>query len=409
MFRATATSLCLLLPVITSTSLSAQDSPASIVAPPANDEIPFAPLLAPSRLSINWPQGSMYEGDITVPLYLWSRTSLIEQLRDTLPEVSVRDCLGKSSKTAAALVPNARQADVMGSGCTLTFLPHFTFRQQKGGSAPVTTPTFNPALEFNIFILGLDTARTDRGVLDRDARSLFSAFRWLGMGARDTDLTGTLGAFHLRLAHYSNGQSGCLYTNQVYDPRTNTCIRVSDIPEALNVTDGSFSTHYVEVGATVAPIAFDETGVERRMMSLGYTIRSYPGGPLAEIGGMSSELARSYGRWEFGTSAMLRWRAPSSKGTWTRTVRTIRAEGACAYKRASQYDPCRGSVEALITWPALYGFGVSARYVAGWDPYNIMFGTTATNPRSGMPIISVVFDHSRAVTLTRAARARESR
>jgi hypothetical protein len=396
--------LVLLGSVFIASRSAAQQGDASRRLPVDNDEIPFAPLTTPSRFSIGWPRGVMHEGDVAIPVHLWSRTSSIEQLGEQSPNFALRDCFGRSTKRPEN---GADKPDVTGTGCTLTFLPHFTFRQLKGGSAPVKTPTFNPGLELNVFMLGLDGDRTDRGLLSRSASHILSSFRWLGMGPLEDGRTGTLGAFHLRVAHYSNGQAGCLFANQLYVPSKDACDVVPGA-DTLNTNDGSFSTHYIEAGATAAPTAFDALGVERRMMSLGYAVRSYPGGWVAGVGGMSRELAEAYGRWEFLGSAMARWRPASSDGRW-RTVRTVRFEGACAYRRARQYDKCRGSGEALLTWPSLYGFGVSARYVVGWDPYNIAFGHRAGNPHSGIPILSLVFDHSRAVTITGAARSAEIR
>jgi hypothetical protein len=394
----------LLLLALLASPLSAQDTVAAALAAPAppNDEIPFAPLPLHSRFSLGWPDDAMYEADIAVPVHLWSRTSRIEQLGEPAPAgAALRDCFGLN--TASRVLTGTLSRGVTGTGCTATLLPHFTIRQLSGGSAPVRTPTFNPVLELNGFVLGLDRDRTDRGRLD--ARAMLSAFRWLGMGPRDTDVTGRLGAFHLRGAHYSNGQSGCLYTNQVSDPDDDSCDRVEGLPEELNTLDGSFSTHYFEAGTTVAPIAFDALGVERRFMSLGYTIRWHP--PVGG-GGMSAELARAYGRWELGANAMLRWRGlPLLKRG--RVDSTLRAEGVCVPGRADEYDVCRGSVEFLGTLPSAYGLGVSLRYVGGWDPYNIAFGSTVRNHRDWRPIISFVVDPSRAVTITRAARAAETR
>ena len=376
-------------------------------APAPNDEIPFAPFGTTSRFSIGWPRGAMHEGDVAVPVHLWSRTSNIEHIAERGAKFIPQDCfLGED--VLNLLTAGSGRRDVMAPGCTFTFMPHFTFRQVKGGSAPVVTPTFNPGMEFNGFVLGMDRDRTERGLLSRDARSILSMFQLIGLGARDQDLTGTLAAVHVRLAHYSNGQSGCLYTTQVYDAAGDSCSGPAGGPLDLNTRDGSFSTHYIELGATVAPMAFDPDGVERRSVSAGYTVRSYPGGWASGIGGMSSELARAYGRWEFGGNVALRWRDPATRGTW-RTVRTLRSEGACAYRRDERYQPCRGSVEAMVSLPAMYGFGISARYLAGWDPYNIAFGREAGVPRSGFPVIALVFDHSRAVTLSRVGRQREAR
>jgi hypothetical protein len=38
--------------------------------------------------------------------------------------------------------------------------------------------------------------------------------------------------------------------------------------------------------------------------------------------------------------------------------------------------------------------GLAARYVGGWDYYNVGFGDRMKNPRGGWPMIGIVIDHS---------------
>jgi len=52
-----------------------------------------------------------------------------------------------------------------------------------------------------------------------------------------------------------------------------------------------------------------------------------------------------------------------------------------------------------VTFPAMYGAGLSARYVAGWDYYNIGFGNRLGNPGGWRPALGIVLDHSIAMHL----------
>ncbi len=95
-------------------------------------------------------------------------------------------------------------------------------------STPIRTPSYEPRLRLQIFRLGAPRA-AGRGVS-----------RLLGM-------------LELTAAHYSNGQKGCALADHLRGSGSSDfdCIPETDPPStALNVLDGSFTTHYL--GATVA-------------------------------------------------------------------------------------------------------------------------------------------------------------
>jgi hypothetical protein len=383
--------------------LGAQESgdPDPSVPRPPNDSIPFAPLAAPSHLWMGWPEGVMYEGNLNLPAHLWSRTSalteadswsVVENPTDCLPEpvLQVMHWLGWRPNPVPAW--GTKPA----TGCTVTFVPHFVIRQVKGGSAPVRTPTFNPTLEINWYRFAVEDSVYRTARLQRADRR--------GSTTRDTGYHAILLTNHIRAGHYSNGQAGCLYANQVYDLEKGVCVVQPDLSDTLNRVDGSFSTHYLEYGATGALIRFDAAGKERHLQSFTILGRVNPGGWVATIGGMNDELARTYGRWSLSANHAVRTRANSLGRLPYRNVRTVVLEGECAFKRPDPYRNCRGSIEARLSFPGMYGFGFSARYVTGWDYYNVGYGDGLTNERGWWPIFGIVLDHSVAMRINRRRR-----
>ena len=198
------------------------------------ENVPFAPLVRPTQFWVGWPRGAYFEADPQIPLFLKSRTS---QLR------SVKDSLAKGH----------------GTGYTVIMLPHLVFRQSASGtvrSAPVLTPTFNPVVELSFFRLSTEP---------RGKRS------WFYPSIATTSRTGELWTAQLRLAHYSNGQSGCLYASQSLQSPSSTCTPRVQPGAPLNTIDGSFSSHYVESTISKSWILFDRDYAERVMQTVGAT------------------------------------------------------------------------------------------------------------------------------------------
>lgn len=339
-----------------------------------NDSIPFAPLVHPSYFWFGWPDNAWYEGDIGLPVHVWSRTAAL-RYPDRV-KADVYDCYGAigtlARRVEKAVLGSSLANTERATGCTITFVPHFVLRQLSGGSAPVQTPTFNPAFEFTRWVMYLDDTATV------NARR---AIR--GRASRNASLTGT----HIRLGHYSNGQSGCLYANQ--DPQS-SCEVIPGVPETLNKIDGSFSTHYIEPALTFARLRLDSMGHERRLSSL--TVGFRQNIPGADYGGMSDELARTYGWQSFTASYVRRDRFER----W-RLVTTFLAEGECARGRPEPYDTCRGAVGLSASLPAMYGFGAGIRYVGGWDYYNVGYGDRLRNQL----MIGIVLDHTVPIVIRR--------
>lgn len=351
----------------------------------ANDAVPFAPLARPSHFWVKWPHGAMYEGDVNIPVPLFSRTRLL-----TNPEHELAGklgCpntpLGTAVRALAQTSGSDSQPEIHATGCTITFTPHFVIRQLSGGSAPVQTPTFNPGLEYTRFDLRLEDSA--RAVARHTAR---------GGPVR----TATLSASHFRFAHYSNGQSGCLYTNQMGE----SCSTDPTQPERLNTVDGSFSTHYLETGISIGRVHYDADGAERRVTAGTTALRwNFPG--FADEGGMSPELARNYGRWSVSGGLSTRIRSGKSWLFGWRMVTTLSVEGECAFQRPDAYQPCRVSGGGALTFPAVHGAGVALRWVDGWDYYNVGFGDRMRNSGGWRPMLGIVIDHSIPMRIHRDA------
>lgn len=333
------------------------------------DAIPFAPYARPTHMWVKWPPGAMYEGDINIPLHLYSRTFDLEN-PDATEGANPADCLRMGLDRYISLTGTK-----IVTGCTLTFVPHFVIRQLEGGSAPVQTPTFNPGLEFNWHRLAIDSA--------------------LGDGARHARLR----TIHVRYAHYSNGQSGCLGAFQQLQPDGSCTGEIAD-GDPLNTIDGSFSTNYLELGLTRSWVTY-RNGGERFVHGPALAVRSHVPVPPGQ---MSPELASVYGRWSVLGGYMIRKRG--HVGAY-RVVGALIPEGECAPDRAEPYAPCRANVTASMSFPGAYGLGLAAKYTTGFDHYNIGFA----RERSGFTI-GIMFDHTRPMAVSQAAResiARQSR
>lgn len=339
------------------------------------DAEPFAPLLRPSRFWPFWPSGALFEGDVYIPLPLRSRTGALRSVPQTVVDSSAYH----------------------GRGRTLTFLPHFTFRQSSdkaAPSAPVLTPTFNPGFEFSFFWLATRPRGKGNGF-------------WFPTIA-PTSRSGRLQALQVRLAHYSNGQAGCQYRNQAKDAN-DKCSPLAP-GGLLNETDGSFSTNYIEGEYTYSVLLFDETLQERVRLGAGAALRFNP------PGWMGSELAEAYGRTSATARVEFRSRHDAGfalfrgkpKGMIPLTI-TSTLEGEKAFGRHQAYPSSRVTWETSFAFPNWYGFGVATRLTRGVDYYNIGFGRRIGDPGIRTFSIGVIFDHSQAIALTREAKAATTR
>lgn len=377
-----------LLPWVVSTAEAQSAEPAAAPGErryirPDNDREPFTLLDRPTRFIVGWPQGALYEADLNIPVHLWSRTVALRALGDQTSETRGSGCQ-PTTLNGWPLVgrrwnwrpDTLRRTRWQATGCTITFLPHFVIRQLSAGSAPVRTPSFNPGLEFAWYIL---RASNDKAQLTPNLAR--ARLRLL--------------SFHTRVAHYSNGQSGCLYADQstlLCDPR-------GAPGRDLNTVDGSFSTNYVEQEIGYARLRLDPAHGDASFAGLSGAARWSPRGFLV-AGYMDDELSASYRRTSLLARLDFRRRVRPS---WLpfrgrRVLFRASADGECAPGRRARYAAaCRAGIQSSITFPGMYGFGFVTRLTDGWDYYNIGYGSRISPGygRRHVPTIGIILDHAR--------------
>lgn len=111
--------------------------------------------------------------------------------------------------------------------------PGVRVRMLTAESLPVRTPTFTPRINLQLL-------KVRRLKNLRQSRTATRATVWLWEG-------------HLRAAHYSNGQEGCLSTLQTRPREDEECVpEVGLTAETVNRRTGSFSTNFLALGSNYA-------------------------------------------------------------------------------------------------------------------------------------------------------------
>lgn len=245
----------------------------------------FDLLERPTRLLVGWPRQYLFEAEPNLSIYLLSRaTALSAIMAPKPPKTASSGCwkglylpfriLGKDTRNAIA------------TGCSLALTPRFVIRQQAESSAAVNPASFNPQLDLCI----------------------------VRLRRRENAAHGTLHMAKIRVAHYSNGQAGCLYTHSVRplqeDGRADfskPCVDFPNIPDSLNLDDGDFSTTYTEFGYSYGWFGMDAKGI-----GLGWILRGEVSAIAHKLcpgfGCISREQSRTYGTLEFPMSVSAsRW------------------------------------------------------------------------------------------------------
>lgn len=239
-------------------------------------------------------------------------------------------------------------------------------RQTRESSAPVRTPSYMPKLTVTYF-----------NVKRRDGRAL-------GKGPSPTSVR-LWSVPVVPFGHYSNGQDGCLYTFQrrvgadCADSADGAHLRAPG-PEDVNRVDGSFSSHYVQVGVFYRRIALDPSAapdayaIGRSYWSLGAQVRDYHLYSGVR-GGMSRELRDVYGP----TRVRALWNHVAQRGQ-----HRVFGPGQLRWEVMAEWlpgasdrvDPVRGYVELARTMDKRSGWGVFGRVYNGQDDYNLGFLTS---------------------------------
>ena len=187
--------------------------------------------------------------------------------------------------------------------------------------------------------------------------------------------TDDLLAFSFESGHYSNGQSGCTFDDDL-DDRTQACKDIyasitpsSDLSKMLNRRDGNFSTNLTEIAVSYRLNGKLKNDAPNRVnrFELGYIRYHNKLWGLIDAGGFSPEDIEIYGRNRF----LLEYEYSQfifQKKCWRLSFEENLEwiQGAHAH-----VNPLRSESKITLYQPNQFGYFISAIY--GHDNYNIRF------------------------------------
>jgi hypothetical protein len=251
----------------------------------------------------------------------------------------------------------------------VSFTPMVRLRMFDTESRPVRTPSYMPKLTVQLFRASL---------VDRSQR-LDSPIRLIALNV-------------IPFGHHSNGQEGCLFTDQV--KVDDECRDPAPLPQArrtTNTTDGSFSTNYVraELAYRHLRLADDPDGSLRGNQTCTFALGAelHPGG--YGPGAISADQKALYPTFRVQPAIELSRRVIREAWYRGRFTGGVRSE----YLRPTHYDvrPWAHTVEATYTFDRVGGWGPVVRYYDGIDYYNLGFLRNIRHVQIG-----IVFDAIRA-------------
>jgi hypothetical protein len=232
--------------------------------------------------------------------------------------------------------------------------PAVRIRMFNERSAPVRTPSYMPRGNFQmIWARNLENAMA---MARAERSSEWASFRQSAVA------TVSLYETHLVVGHHSNGQDGCLFTNET--PEGDDCVAVpGGAPREINTKDGSFSTNYVRVGTNYRRNYLDEAGLSGLEWGFRFDVEYHPR-PWVD-----PRIVDLYGRLreEVGFATAARgWRWCGRRAEISGSLKLIHSapEGVSSLVKTAQVDcfPWRNG-----------GWGFFVRYYHGQDYYNIGF------------------------------------
>jgi hypothetical protein len=245
-----------------------------------------------------------------------------------------------------------------------SFTPMVRLRMLSTNSFPVRTPSYMPKLNFQFF----------RARAVDASRRLNSP---IGVFAINTVLWG----------HHSNGQEGCLFSDQVDTP--DGCVDTGPTADQreVNRTDGSFSTNYFRVGVAYRNMQLDDSLVADESCTYAGSVELHPEG--FGPGAISPAQAALYPQVQVRGALELSRRA--GEGSWRsgRTTGSVQLD----YLPGRAYDLSKWAVAAELshTLERVGGWGVFVRYYGGMDYYNLGFLDDVRYVQAGL-----VFDAGRS-------------
>jgi len=255
-------------------------------------------------------------------------------------------------------------------GWSLSTTPMVKLRMFREASSPVRTPSYMPKGNVQFARLrNVSRAPAD----DEIARGRGPIEMWL------IDV--------IPFGHHSNGQNGCLFTNQTRNANGDCIVTDPSRPRAVNKVDGSFSTNYVEAGVYYSRLhndSGDNVFQTKREWRTGVGLQLNPKWYLG--GAIDDELADLYGQTRVFFEGNMAGRDHAFCGRLEGQVQlhyihdapapipsvTTVIEGACLPKR----------------WG---GTGIFVKFYNGQDYYNLGFAEKLTRFQVGFTLQRATF------------------
>ena len=256
------------------------------------------------------------------------------------------------------LLDVSRQASRQGRPRRFAFVvsgtPAVRIRMFNERSAPVRTPSYMPRGNFQmIWARNLENSMA----MARGERSA----AWTNFRASSV-ATVSLYETHVVVGHHSNGQDGCLYTNEV--PSGDDCVEApGGGARTINTKDGSFSTNYVRVGTNYRRNYLDEAGWSGLEWGVRFDVEYHP------RRWVDPRIVDLYGRLREKVGF-----ATASRG-WRWCGRRAEISGSLEFIHGAPDDVSPVAKTAQLDcfpWDN-GGWGFFVRYYHGQDYYNIGF------------------------------------
>jgi hypothetical protein len=241
-----------------------------------------------------------------------------------------------------------QEPDFAARSWSFSFTPMVRLRMFSTRSNPVRTPSFMPKFNLQFFWASL---------IDPSLR-LDSPVRIVALNA-------------VPWGHHSNGQEGCLYTDQTMDANGNCSDGV--IPpgtrRTTNKLNGTFSTNYFRVWSSYRHMRLDENLRANQMctFTLGVEGNPQPFGP----GTIPNEQKVLYPTMRIISSVELSARA--FQKSWFNGRMSGSAQVEYLRTVAPHLSPWTFTGEVSQTLQRLGGWGLFLRYYHGMDYYNLGF------------------------------------
>lgn len=254
-----------------------------------------------------------------------------------------------------------RSGDTKEFSYSISGTPGVRLRMLTSESSPVRTPSFTPRVNLQ----GLWA----RGLKDRytDARD--------GERARTRASIG-LYEVHVRVAHYSNGQEGCLSLNQARaeDDDQTDCVpeRVPLDGETINRKNGSFSTNFVATGVNYMRNNLKSVTEARQRSRDWLAYRELRLGLELEWHFLNESIKDYYSGRRVNATAGAAWR---DAGICRRRL-DVAAAATVGLDTKDGVSNNSWSAQATCMPLNRGGWGMFVRYVGGQDYYNVQLFET---------------------------------